>query len=112
MKLLGRFSPLSDAAIRDAAFRLHEALRPDAIYLFGSHVSGVPHRDSDIDVMVVLPDAATCMEAVRRGYSCLRGLGLPIELHVCSRRSFDRFSQVTGSLHNDVLRKGVRIDVP
>ncbi|GHU75090.1 hypothetical protein AGMMS49992_18330 [Clostridia bacterium] len=31
----------------------------EAIYLFGSYAYGTPHKDSDLDVYVVLPDTIT-----------------------------------------------------
>ena len=32
-----------------------KAFRPERIILFGSHAYGKPHRDSDVDVLVVMP---------------------------------------------------------
>ncbi len=33
-----------------------EAFKPQKIILFGSHAYGRPHRDSDVDVLVVMPE--------------------------------------------------------
>jgi predicted nucleotidyltransferase len=33
------------------------AFRPEKIILFGSHAYGRPHRDSDVDVLVIMPHA-------------------------------------------------------
>ena len=33
------------------------AFQPEKIILFGSHAYGQPHRDSDVDVLVIMPDA-------------------------------------------------------
>ena len=38
-----------------AAIKAHTD--PEAIYLFGSYVSGIPNDDSDIDIYVVVPDS-------------------------------------------------------
>jgi predicted nucleotidyltransferase len=38
--------------------RLVEAYRPEYIYLFGSVARGDAGRDSDYDIMVVVPDEA------------------------------------------------------
>ena len=33
------------------------AFQPEKIILFGSHAYGRPHRDSDVDVLVIMPNA-------------------------------------------------------
>ena len=35
---------------------LADALQPEAIYLFGSHAYGTPHRHSDIDLLILMGD--------------------------------------------------------
>jgi predicted nucleotidyltransferase len=87
--------------------RLVTALSPRAIYLFGSQLSGLAHRDSDVDIMVLMEDVMPGVELHKRGYACLRGLGLPVELHFSSRERFERFAEVVGSLSREIHRKGV-----
>src|SRR5438128_1594216 len=41
--------------IRAFALRVAEEFRPRRIILFGSHAYGKPTRDSDVDVLVVMP---------------------------------------------------------
>jgi predicted nucleotidyltransferase len=41
------------AAIRRFARQVAERFDPDKIILFGSHAYGRPHRDSDVDILVV-----------------------------------------------------------
>jgi transcriptional regulator with XRE-family HTH domain/predicted nucleotidyltransferase len=43
------------AVVKDAVLRA--APDTEAIYLFGSYVSGTPHKDSDLDVYVIVPDS-------------------------------------------------------
>ena len=35
--------------------KIVETFRPQKVILFGSHAYGVPHSDSDIDLLVVMP---------------------------------------------------------
>jgi len=42
-------------AIRRYARKIAERFQPDKIILFGSHAYGTPHRDSDVDILVVMP---------------------------------------------------------
>lgn len=109
MKQSDSISTLSEETINDIVRRLVSALSPRAIYLFGSHARGVPHQDSDVDVMVILEEQRATVEHHQLGYSCLRGTGMPVELHVCTSKRFERFADVIGSIEREVHRKGVLI---
>jgi predicted nucleotidyltransferase len=43
------------AAIRRLARRIATQFQPTKIILFGSHAYGKPHRDSDVDLLIVMP---------------------------------------------------------
>lgn len=43
------------SAIRRFARQVAERFKPERIVLFGSHASGTPHADSDVDILVVMP---------------------------------------------------------
>src|SRR3954467_6490028 len=42
-------------AIRRYARQIAQRFEPEKIILFGSHAYGVPHADSDVDILVVMP---------------------------------------------------------
>jgi predicted nucleotidyltransferase len=65
-KLLAKARPaISMAAIRRYAKRIVERFQPDRIYLFGSHATGTAGRDSDVDLLVVMPARNQLDQAVR-----------------------------------------------
>ncbi|HEX3147573.1 MAG TPA: nucleotidyltransferase domain-containing protein [Gemmataceae bacterium] len=43
------------SAIRRFARDVAERFKPDKIILFGSYAYGTPNRDSDVDILVVMP---------------------------------------------------------
>src|SRR5687768_16894266 len=53
------------AAIRRYARQVAERFQPDKIILFGSHAYGVPHADSDVDLLVVMPARNQLDQVVR-----------------------------------------------
>lgn len=94
---------LLDAAVR----RIVDALQPAAIYLYGSHAYGQPHRDSDVDLFVVVNDSA--LPPHKRAvvaYRALRGLFLPAEIRVATRAEFERRAQWRSSIERVVRDKG------
>jgi uncharacterized protein len=67
--------------------RLCDALQPERIYLFGSCAYGTPGRDSDVDLLVVVPRSD--MDFFERGVvarRALRRLGVPIDVLVYTKR--------------------------
>ncbi len=87
--------------------RLVNEFQPDKIILFGSHAWGVPHSDSDWDLMVIVKssDVAPTRRAAR-AYRCLRGLRIPVEIIVSTRQEIDRYRSVPASLTTRILEKG------
>ena len=56
--------------IREITAIIKEAVPAERIYLFGSHAYGTPHKDSDYDFFVVIPDGSMrpleAMRSIRR----------------------------------------------
>ena len=87
--------------------RLAAEFDPDRIILFGSHAWGVPDEDSDVDLLVIVPesDAKPTRRAVRARNS-LRGLNLPMDLLVRTRDEVERSGRVPASLEAEILERG------
>ena len=51
--------------IRRYARQIAERFQPDKIILFGSFAYGTPHKDSDVDLLVVMPAVNQVTQAVR-----------------------------------------------
>src|SRR2546426_11700823 len=49
---------LEPGLLENITQRLVTEFQPEQIFLFGSHAWGTPDEDSDIDLLVVLPDDA------------------------------------------------------
>lgn len=106
-----RFAVAEDALQR-IVDRLVAEFRPSAILLFGSQAYGVPHPNSDVDVLVVVrDDDELTFEHHRRGYACMRGVGVPVELHFCRAATLERFGDVIGSYYRDIKHRGRRLYV-
>jgi predicted nucleotidyltransferase len=52
----GRSAMVSMGVIEEYVRRLVREFRPIKVVLFGSHAYGVPTLDSDVDLLVVMPD--------------------------------------------------------
>jgi len=83
----------------------------EAIYLFGSYVYGIPHKDSDLDICVVIPDSFpdnpvdVGMEINKGLYKTLR---MPMDLFVKKSAVFNRRKQAS-TLEKVITQDGVMI---
>lgn len=94
--------------INEAVARIAVALRPEKIFLFGSHAWGEPGPDSDIDLFVIIAGdpAIPVYKLASQAYRSLRGLKEPFEVIVRTSREVERERQVSSSLVSRVLRRG------
>ena len=98
---------LSKELIKEITNRLTDALHPLKIYLFGSHACGDTGQDSDIDLLVVVPDTdKSTREIARQGRASLRALCFPMDLIVCTQSQIQKWSDVKCTLIYTVIRKG------
>ncbi len=90
--------------------RLVAELQPRQIFLFGSHVWGQPHEDSDVDLFVIVPDGTQSgTERELRARRCLRDLRIPKDVLVQTQSEVDRASRVYASLEAEILERGVKL---
>ena len=102
MKTLSR--DLADEITR----RLVAELRPEHIILFGSHAWGTPHEDSDVDLLLVMPENGEPESEVSyRARRALGDLGFFKDILVRTRAQLQRFGRVYASLESEILERGV-----
>jgi len=83
------------------------AFRPDRIYAFGSQVRGEAGRESDIDLLIVVPHASEpAHRLAQAAYHALPVHSLPLDILVMSSDEFEQRSRATSSLPATILREG------
>lgn len=101
---------LNDQLLRTATQRLVAEFQPEQVWLFGSHAWGQPHDDSDVDLLVVVPESdESPIRRSQRAHRCLRGLRMPKDVLVETRQEMDRVKEHENSLENDILSRGRRL---
>jgi predicted nucleotidyltransferase len=82
------------------------AFQPDKIILFGSHAHGRPHRDSDVDVLVIMPDAK---RYGRRPSLTIRRkvpAGFPVDILVKESRDIAERLREGDSVLEEIVNRG------
>jgi predicted nucleotidyltransferase len=98
---------LKPEVLEEIVRRIQEAISTEVIYLYGSHAYGRPHKDSDIDLLIIVSESSEKSHQRAAGvYRVLRGLCVPIEVKVVTRSEFDHRSTWVSSIESIVKRKG------
>lgn len=98
---------LSEQVLQGITERLVEALRPERIYLFGSHAYGIPGRNSDLDFVIVFPDAPISKpELDGKARRAIGDVGCDVDVLIYTATRFDRRSGWRANLEHTVRNKG------
>ncbi len=101
---------MSQDLLHEVASRLAKELHPESIWLFGSHVWGMPDEGSDLDLFVVVTESnEPAVVRMRRAHRCLRGLGIARDVLVKTRQEFDRLRALPSTLDHLVFHRGRKI---
>lgn len=95
---------LSADLLDEITSRLIDTLHPVMIYLFGSYATGQADRDSDIDLLAVVPDTnRPNREIAIEGRNSLSSLAIPLDLIVCTEFQFNRYRNVKNNVMNEAF---------
>jgi len=86
-----------------------EAVHPLKIILFGSYARGKANLDSDIDVLVVMPEGVHCRGTAQLLYRQIKGLGVPFDILVATPSDLERHKDNIGLIYRTVLQEGREI---
>ena len=104
-----------DSAVRAELNKLKElivnAVPVEQIYLFGSYAYGVPRKDSDLDLYVVIKDDVPMREldaGLQIRFAIARKKSMPVDIIAKKKSNFlNRLDDMT--LERKVTRDGIRI---
>ena len=93
-------------AIEQLVQRIIELVQPLRIILFGSAARGEMGPDSDIDVLVVMPEGVHRRQTAQLLYQQIRGLGVPFDILVATPDDLERHRDNIGLIYQSILREG------
>lgn len=98
---------VTPAKVEQAIRTIVETSHPRKVVLFGSYVQGRMHRDSDLDVLVVMAEEIVSprKESVRIRRA-LKGIRMPMDILVVSERALAGIEDAPGLIYREALREG------
>ena len=86
--------------------RIIELVQPLRIILFGSAARYEMGPDSDIDVLVVMPEGVHRRQTAQLLYRQIRGLGVPFDILVATPDDLEKHRDNIGLIYQSILREG------
>jgi len=96
-------------ALEELVRRIVEAVHPLKIILFGSAARGDTGPESDVDVMVVVPQGTNHTEVGLLLHTRFGGLGFGVDVLVATSEELERHRDDIGFIYYDVVREGEEI---
>jgi predicted nucleotidyltransferase len=93
------------AYIRQICDRIVERYQPEKIILFGSHAYGQPTRESDLDLLVVMPFTGGYFHQAARIRQHL-GLLIPLDLLVRTPEQLRHRLEIGDSFMREIIERG------
>ncbi len=87
--------------------RIVEVVNPLKIILFGSAARGEMGPDSDVDVLVVMPNGVHRRRTAQHLYREIRSLGVPFDILVTTPEILEKNKNNIGLIYQTILREGV-----
>ncbi len=104
MQTISQATPL-DRLVQAVVDKAH----PLRIILFGSAARRDAGSQSDIDLLVVMPDGTHRRQTAQRLYREIIGIGVPFDLVVATCSDLEQHAENRGLIYRAVLREGREI---
>ena len=86
--------------------RIVDAVHPLKIILFGSAVRGEMGPDSDVDVLVVMPDGTDRLETAQYLHTQFFGIPLAVDVVVATPSDLEQYRDNIGLIYYTILEEG------
>lgn len=103
---LGTATPTGDPHVDRAVAQVVAVARPLRVIAFGSRIAGTPRPDSDVDLLVVLPDGTPCRQAMAEIGARLPIGPVEVDVLVATPAVLDCHHNNPGLIYRTILRHG------
>src|SRR5271157_2556606 len=106
MKMRGGAMSLDTALLNEMVRRIVESVHPQQITLFGSAARGEMGPDSDLDVLVVMPDGCDRLEVTQTLHCRLSDLGMAKDIVVVQASDVEQYGRNPYLIIHSALSEG------
>jgi predicted nucleotidyltransferase len=92
--------------IKEIKNRIISGVIPEKIILFGSYAYGTPTKDSDLDLLVILPSKEQMHKRVLRIRKLLRDIRIPKDIIVYTPEEVEKWKNASAEFFTSIMKKG------
>jgi predicted nucleotidyltransferase len=92
--------------IRELVRQIVALVHPLEIILFGSAARDEAGPDSDVDLLVVMPDGTQRRQTAQKIYRQVNRVGVPFDVLVATRADLEKHKDNIGLVYRSILREG------
>lgn len=96
-------------AINYLVQRIVEEAAPIRIMIFGSAARGEVEENSDVDLLVVMPEGTHRRRTAQLLYRKIRGVGIPFDIVVATPGDLERHKDNIGLIYRKILQEGKEV---
>lgn len=86
--------------------RIKSVIDPERVIIFGSAARGLMAEDSDIDVLIVVPDGTHRRRTSQLIHRNLFGFGMPVDVIVATKDDLEKYKDSPGLIYRNILKEG------
>ena len=98
--------PITDQLIQETKNRIVSGVHPEKIILFGSYAYGTPTKDSDLDLLVILPSKEPMHKRVTRIRKLLSDIRVPKDIIVYTPEEVEKWKNASAAFITSIMKKG------
>jgi predicted nucleotidyltransferase len=98
-------------ALSNLVKRIAEEIKPLRVILFGSVAKNTMSEESDIDLLVVMPEGTHRRHTAQWIYKNIRNIGVPFDVLVVTDRDLERYQNSAGLIYQEILAEGIEVYV-
>jgi predicted nucleotidyltransferase len=98
--------PITDELIQEIKNRIISGAHPEKIILFGSYAYGTPTKDSDVDLLVIMPSNEPMHSRVTRIRKLVRDIPIPKDIIVYTPQEVEKWKDASVAFITSIIRKG------
>jgi predicted nucleotidyltransferase len=97
---------ISQDVIDNLVDRIKKVIEPKEVILFGSAARGLMAHDSDIDVLVVVPEGTHRRHTSQEIHMNLFGFEYPVDVLVATKEDLEKHKNNPGLIYQNILKEG------
>jgi predicted nucleotidyltransferase len=97
---------ITEELIQEIKDRIVSAVHPEKIIIFGSYAYGNPTKDSDLDLLVIMPSDEPMHSRVTRIRKLIRDIHIPKDIIVYTPQEVEKWKDASVAFITSIIRKG------